>query len=263
MNLEQKLVRDLANNEHIIHVLPYDECKLEYEETKGHLKTTANIASPIKDSNYAVRLLKEFGYKNNQIVMKRSYGGKEYIIFKGHPGNRQIIKGTRYLKDNPKIVRMVIGPKGVAKSIKCGFVITFVLCAGVEIFDYIINDIVTLSNLLGIITSDQIQIGISSFAAAVAGIAAGSIAVIGSSVAAPFIIAIGVGICTTWALGKIDKNLGVTKALIESYRKAGVKLSEIEYSVEKWYNFLENNPVALKQVFGAFGRVRIPFGNGY
>ncbi len=63
-------------------------------------------------------------------------------------------------------------------------------------------------------------------------------------------IAIGVGGCTTWALGRIDKNLGVTKALIESYRKAGVKLSEIEYSVEKWYNFLENNPVALNQVFG-------------
>jgi hypothetical protein len=42
-----------------------------------------------------------------------------------------------------------------------------------------------------------------------------------------------------------------------------VKLSEIEYSVEKWYTFLENNPVALKQVFGVFGRIRIPFGNGY
>ncbi len=38
MNLEQKLVRDLGDNEYVAHILSIDELKLEYETVKAPQK---------------------------------------------------------------------------------------------------------------------------------------------------------------------------------------------------------------------------------
>jgi hypothetical protein len=259
MKLQQKLVQELDKNEQIVHIVPFDELVLEHEEVKKAAKTTATYIAPAKDAVTAARLIRDFGLEPNKVRIKQ-YGGKQYVIFKGNPGARKVIRGTRYLATNPKVVRMAVGPKGVAKSVRGGFVITAVLCVGIEVFDYFIRDTATLHELLGTVTSDLIQIGLSSIAAAAAGLAAGSAVVLGSAVAAPLILAIGVGIATGWALKKIDKHTGATKALIEAYRKIGVKLDEIEYEAARWYNYFETNPGAIMRLFGA---PSVNYGYGY
>ncbi|MDH5409595.1 MAG: hypothetical protein OEZ33_08995 [Gammaproteobacteria bacterium] len=252
MNAEEKLVQDLRKNEHVLHIIPFDDLVKEVEAKKPYLKIAANLASPIKDSATATKLIMEFGIKPDKVLIKQ-YGGKQYIVFKGYPSVRKILTGSRYLPSDPKVVRMAVGPKGVKNAIKSGFVLTVVLCVGIEIFDYFIRDTSTLAQLLGNITSDIISIGVASIAATVAGLAVGASAVLGSVAAAPIIAAIAVGLLVTGTLMVIDNKFGATKALIGAYEKLGIKLKEIESEANWWFNFFENNPRQIMNLFGGYG----------
>ena len=250
MNVEEKLVQELESNEQVIQMVPYDELIKEWQAFKPHAKTLAGYASPASDSFIAAKLLREFGYQSNKVIVK-TYAGKQYVVFKGYPGARKIFRGTRYLTQNPKVVRMAVGPKGIAKSVSGGFVLTVVLSVGIEVFDYLIRDTATLSHLLGTITGDLIKIGISSIAAVVAGLAVGASAIVGTVAAAPIIAAIAVGLLTGYVLNKIDNKVGATAALIAAYKKMGKDLKALEYEAARWYDYFETNPGEIMRLFGA------------
>jgi hypothetical protein len=261
MNAEDQLVKELQENEQILQIISYDDLVKEWEATKPYAMQGAGFVSPVNDSVTAAKLLSEFGLKPNKVVIKQ-YGGKKYVIFKGYPGARKIFRGTRYLTENPKVVRMAVGPKGVADSVKGGFVITVVLSVGIEVFDYFIRDTATLPELLGNVTGDLVKIGLSSIAAAAAGLMVGSAAIVGTVAAAPLIAAIAVGVIVGWALDKIDSKIGATAALIKAYENLGIKLREIEYEVGWWYNYFERNPAEIMRLFG--GSVGpYMYGSGY
>lgn len=224
MTLKQELMKELNANEYNVHIIEWSELLKEWEGRKNIVKTGVNYVSPIMDSVTAVNILKEFGMTGKVVI--KEYSGKAYIILKGHPGNRKILRGTRYLVSNPKIVRMAVGPKGILKSVKGGFVLTVVLCTAVNVFDYFIRDEAMLSELLGMVTSDIFKIGVSSIAAVTAGLFVGSVAIIGGAAAAPLIAAIAVGLGTGILLEKIDENVGATKALIEAYKELGVAIEK-------------------------------------
>lgn len=263
MNLEDKLVSDLENNEHIIHILPADELFQEWVyqfpskakdflvENKDEIKTfVIDQFIPFKDIvSHTSKMLSDFGMKGFTNVNIKEISGKKYISFKGNPRLRKIITGTRYLVTNPKIVRMAIGPKGIQNSIKTGFVISAVLSVGIEILNYYLNDDATMAKLLGTIHGDLIKIGISSIAGAIAGAAAatatGAVAVIVGSTIAPFIIAVAVGVAVGLVLNEIDKNIGATQALIRGYEKIGIKLKEMEYEIGRTLYFWEKHPESL------------------
>ena len=250
MNAEEKLVEELKNNEHVIQAVPYEELIKEWQSLKPHAKNVGGYASVVGDSVIAAKLLRDFGIQSNKVIVK-SYAGKQYVVFRGYPGARKIFRGTRYLTENPKVVRMAVGPKGIAKAVKGGFVLTVILSVGIEVFDYIIRDTAILSHLLGTVTGDLIKIGISSIAGAVAGLAVGATAVIGTVAAAPIIAAIAVGVITGLILNELDSKFGATAALIAAYEKVGIKLREIEYEAARWYDYFETNPQAIMRLFGA------------
>lgn len=234
MGKKDQFINELRSNEHIVQIISWDGLVKEWEVKKGIAKISANYVSPANDSVTAARLLKEFGL-SGKVVMRR-YAGKEYVIFKGHPELRRVFKGTRYSATHPTVVRMAIGPKGVIGKVKGGFVLSVVLCAGVNIFDFFIRDEATLCELLGTMSSDLIKIGVSSIAAAVAGLAAGSVAILSGVAAAPIIVAIGVGILTTLFIDHVDEKTGATRALIQAYEEAGMgfkKAAETISSIPK------------------------------
>ncbi|SIQ57781.1 hypothetical protein [Marinobacterium stanieri] len=239
MNYEQKLEKDLRQNETVIHVIEALTLTQEYQHTKGNLKS---YTAATLDSITAARIIKELGFSAEKVEIRTYSNGKKYVIFKGYPGERKILKGTKYLVNNPDVVRLAIGPKGIVESAKSGFVISFILSSGLEVFDYLIQDGYTLSRLLGTLSSDLIKIGLASIAAAAAGLVAGSIAIIGSTAAVPLIAAIAVGIITGSALEIIDRRLGATKALIKGYEKIGIKLKEIEYEYNNNIALIERKP---------------------
>lgn len=263
MNRKQELINELQQNEHIIHVLPVEELEKEYIEYKKTTKTVLQHVAPAKDAAWAARLIYEVGGITPGQVKIKQYANKQYVIFKGRPGDRRIFKGTRYLTDHPTVVRMAVGPKAIVKSAKGGFVLTAVLCVGIEIFDYIIRDTALLSELLGTITGDLIKIGLSSIAGLAAGIAVGSAAIIGTTAAAPIIAAIAVGLLVGLALDEIDEHFGATQALIRAYSRLGHALEEIKsdieaakYEINRNLNFLERNPQFIPCLFGPCAGIR-------
>lgn len=249
MNIEEKLVDELKNNEHVIRAVPYEELIKEWQALKPHAKNIGGYTSAVADSVVAAKLLRDFGVQSNKVIVK-NYAGKQYVLFKGYPGARKIFRGTRYLTDNPKVVRMAVGPKGIKSAVAGGFVVTVILSVGIEVFDFIIRDTASLSQLLGTITSDLVKIGLSSIAGAAAGLAIGTTAIVGTAVAAPLIMAIAVGVATGFLLNHIDEKTGATAALIAAYEKMGMKLKEIEYEAARWYDYFETNPQAVMRLFG-------------
>ena len=256
MNYEQKLVNDLRNNEKIVQVIDADDLRREYEARKGNIKKILGYSASFVDSVAATKLLVELGYKPEQLVIKQYANGKNYVIFKGYAGNRSIFRGTRYLTSNPQIIRIAVGPKGILKSAKSGFVLSFVLSVSIEIFDYLINDNATLSKLLGTMSTDLIKIGIGAIAGAAAGVAVGSAAVIGTIAAAPLIAAIVVGVIVGRILDEIDSRYGATHALIKAYKRIGVSLDEIAYEFNRNLNWLERHPHLVPCLIGPCSGIR-------
>lgn len=249
MKLKDQLVTELKQNEHILQVVALDDLMQEYKDT---MKTGSNFVAPIIDSRSAIKIINEFGIKTNKAVIK-TYAGKQYIIFKGYPGARKVLTGTRYLTTNPKVVRMAIGPKGIAKSVKGGFILTVVLSVGIEVFDYFIKDTSTLSNLLGTITGDLIKIGLSAIAGTVAAMIVGGSAILGSIAAAPLIAAIGVGIIAGAVLNAIDEKYGATKALIKAYEEIGVNLDAIAEEYRRGMRAIDKDPTLIRCLFAPCG----------
>lgn len=252
MKLDDKLVRELKNNETVIQIVALEDLESEYLKLKGIVKTASGYVSPILDSIAAKKIITELGINANKVLIKQ-YGQKSYVVFKGYSGQRNILKGTKYLVSNPKVVRMAIGPKGIIKSVKGGFVLTVILSVGIEVFDYFIRDTSTLSQFLGTVTGDLIKIGLSSLAAAVVGLAVGTTVVLGSIAAAPLIVAISVGIAVGIILDKIDKKYGATNALIKAYERMGVNLGNIKWEFQQEMRRIEKNPQLLRCIFGPCG----------
>ncbi len=257
MKMDDKLVETLQKNDQIIQIIPEDLLLKAWKENKNTLKTAASYTAPILDTATASLIIKEFGFRPNMVKIKTYANGKRYVIFKGYPGTRDVFKGVRYLTSNPKVVRMAIGPKGIAKSIKGGFVLTFVLSTGIEVIDYILNDKATMSGLLGTLTTDFFKIGISSVAAALAATLAGTTIVFGSAVAAPFLIAIGTGLLVGYVLDQIDKRYGVTNALIQAYKEIGLELDRMTYEFKSELRYLEKSPSLIKCLFAPCGMYSI------
>ncbi|MBT0961109.1 hypothetical protein [Denitromonas iodatirespirans] len=57
-------------------------------------------------------------------------------------------------------------------------------------------------------------------------------------------------------LDQIDKRFGATQALIDAYRRAGVRLDEITWEIHRNLDFLERNPQYIPCLFGPCSVVR-------
>ncbi len=255
MNLEQKLVKDLQQNEHVLQIVALEDLERESADRKAAIKTAAGFIAPAIDAKSVAAIIRDFGIQPNKVILKR-YAGKDYVIFKGRPGDRKVLKGTGYLASNPKVVRFAIGPKGVANSVKGGFAITIVISTGIEVLDYVLRDNASLAHLLGTVSGDFIKIGLSAVAGLIAGMAVGSAALLGSVAAAPLIAAVAVGLVTGLALEAIDARVGATQVLIQGYKKMGMDLAQMQYQINRQVNHLEKNPHLIRCLFGPCSGIR-------
>jgi len=168
------------------------------------LKTAAANEENLRSLNAIEALRKEFGFAC------RAYERGKYIIFKGHAGMRNTIKGVRYLKNNSKVVGMGVGKMGVRNSVRVGGIITFVLVGAVEIAEYLASDDETLGDLAGDVASAGVKTAISAKLAMMAG---------GALVAAqaPIVLTAGavlvVGVAVGWLLDSTDQHFGITKKI--------------------------------------------------
>lgn len=249
MNRKEELVKELQSNEHIVQIVDAEDLALEWKNIRRGADLVADNTSAVLDLATARKAIRELGGLSPGKVTIKRYAGKEYVIFKGNPRDRLILRGTRYLTSNPKVVRLAVGPKGVMRSVKGGFVISAVLSVGVSVFDHFIRDTSSLHELFGSVSGDLMKIGLASIAAAAGGIVVGSSAVVASIPAAPLIAAISIGILANQVLDRVDSRMGATKALIEGYRKMGVNLDEIRREFNQGMRKIERNPTLIQCLF--------------
>lgn len=171
--------------------------------------TIANYFSATDDAMLIRKLVRETGIRGRCYF--KSYNGKLHVVFKGYPGLRRVLTGTKYGALHPKVVGLGIGKAGVAKSVKGGTIVSVVLLTVWNIVDYVIRDEATLGQMLGGIAGDVSK----ALIAGGVGYAAGSAAVaLGMTVAAgPLVIAVVVGLGVGWALDALDQKYRFTERL--------------------------------------------------
>lgn len=171
--------------------------------------TLANYFAVKDDVGLIRRLVREVGI-NGRCYFK-NYGGKLHVVFKGYPGLRRVLTGTKYGVMHPKVLGLGIGRAGVAQSVRGGTIVSVVLLTAWNITDFVIRDEATLGQLLGGIAGDVSK----AMIAGGVGYAAASAAVgLGMTVAAgPLVIAVVVGIGVGWALDALDKKYKLTERL--------------------------------------------------
>lgn len=180
-----------------------------WKEYAENWHTVANYFSATDDAMLIRKLVRETGIRGRCYF--KSYNGKLHVVFKGYPGLRRVLTGTKYGVLHPKVVGMGIGKAGVAKSVKGGTIVSVVLLTVWNIVDYVIRDEATLGQMLGGIAGDVSK----ALIAGGVGYAAGSAAVaLGMTVAAgPLVIAVVVGLGVGWALDALDQKYRFTERL--------------------------------------------------
>lgn len=199
----------------------------------GGTKFLANYFSLGTDILLLGRLLKDLGTPFAKVTYK-TYGGKAHIIFKGRPGLRKILSGTRYGVTNAKIVSLGIGKKGARHVARSGGIISIILVSAWNITDFVLRDEVTLGQFIGQLSTDIAKIAASTAIGAMAGTAAA--AVIGGFALGPLFAAVAVGAVAGLVLNYLDDKYGWTKAL-QSYldrkiAEMNAKLRQIRNDVE-------------------------------
>ncbi len=180
--------------------------------------------------------LRALGVVGTRIYTK-TVNGKTYLIFKGYPGLRNLVKGTRFLATNAQIVQLGLGVRGAANVAKGGFILGLVVTTGIEVTDFVLNDQKTMADLVGSIGYEVVKSGV--VAGLALGIAAG-VGVAGSIAIAPLgvmvVLACGIGI----GLNMLDNHYGVKDKVLKTLKTLPAGLGQGIYRLtEEAFETLE------------------------
>jgi len=182
-------------------------------------KWSASYGGSIADTTTLARLFREFGATGlaNDIqagkvnYYLKVYNGKSHIIFKGYPGLRKTLSGTKYLAKNTKVLNMAIGKAGLIKSGLRSTAITIVLVGVVDVAQYLLNDKATLADLGVNLFSDLSKATIATAVGTAVGLlVAGTLS---GAVIVPLAAAVAVGVIVSEGLNWIDEKLELTQSL--------------------------------------------------
>lgn len=194
----------------------------------------ATYFATVGDVVTLTKLANDLGTPLGKVAFK-SYNGKTHVIFKGHPGLRKILTGTRYGVTNAKVVSLGIGEKGVRQAVRKGGILSIILVTAWNIVDFVLSDNVTLGQFIGQSATDVAKIGASAAVGAMAGAAAVGTA-IGAFALGPLIVAVAVGIGVSLVLDYLDNKYGWTQKLQSFLDKkinaVNAKLREIRRDAE-------------------------------
>jgi hypothetical protein len=165
-----------------------------------------------------VKLLGALGHA----YMKES-GGKKYIIFKGRPGLRPNLKGTRYLAENSKMRCFVIGSKDILEDAAKSTKVAIIAFVAIDIISEVNSDHPSMVGLGVQISSDALQAVVAGYAGAAAGIIATTL---GAPVVISFVLIVGVGFAAGMGLTYLDRRYHLTE-------RARARMIGLEQELEK------------------------------
>jgi hypothetical protein len=172
------------------------------------------------------KTLNALGVVGTEISVKE-YKGKPYLIFKGKPGLRNVIKGTRYLAANPRIVQLGLGMNGLKHVAKGGFILGMVVSSGIETTDFFYKDEKTMYDLVGAIGVEAVKGGL----AALAGLVAGAVVSITGIAVLPLIGFAVATFAVGWYLNDLDNTYQIKKKVSAALKLAVESLEPGYYEV--------------------------------
>ena len=197
------------------------------------------------DVKGVAQVIKEFGWGTAVMSTVR---GRTYMIFKGYPGKRSVIRGTRYRAANLKLLDMGIGKLGVVASAMKGIRISALIAIPLDVALWLLGDKHTISRLTGTISSDLIKAGIAAAAGyALGAAAAGATAVVAAPVVVAFVVTAGLAII----LDELDNSFGITELVVQRMEKLEADAAngimstvrEIVYRIGAYERGLKNQAV--------------------
>jgi hypothetical protein len=175
-----------------------------------------------------IRLLGVLGKAYVKVVQ-----GKHYIVFKGPPGLRPNLLGTRYLRANPKVAMFVVGTREIIKDTAEGFKVAVIAYVALDVMQEILQDHFSLARLGVKVASDISQALISAGVGAVAGVVATTL---GAPVVVAFVIVVAVGFVAGMYLTHLDQKYHLTdkavERMMELEREAKAGLAELGGRIE-------------------------------
>ncbi|CAN7393377.1 hypothetical protein LJR098_003353 [Rhizobium sp. LjRoot98] len=124
----------------------------------------AEIINTITDVGSGLLLIQHLGMTGGYYI-KEAANGTKYVIIKGHASLRPYLKGTRYLTENPKVLRVGIGPIGSYAALRSNFIIATTVYAAEDVIKFCYDDDYTLDYL----ASDLVVQGATTAIAGYAG----------------------------------------------------------------------------------------------
>ncbi|GAB3093698.1 hypothetical protein G8770_22615 [Aestuariicella hydrocarbonica] len=223
---KQNLKQQITSNQHEIFVISLEEMDAivrsspksnmpgiqdMWQKLKSKAEVGTSYYASVDDLRTLSKLLGDLGGFTTKAYVK-SYKGRPHIILKGHPGLRNILTGTKYGIQNPKVITMGLGKSGAVHAAKSGGILSIVLISAYRVVDYFLTDGATLTQLVGSLATDIVKVGLAtgaSIAAASAVVAMGFTVAIG-----PIAAVVLVGVGTSMALSALDEHYGITDRVI-------------------------------------------------
>lgn len=207
-----------------------------------------------KKMDHLARVAKEFGLSHFKIR-------GPYIIFKGNPKYRKVLRSTRYLQSNAKILKMGIGRMGAAKRLMTGSWVTLVLFGAEGFLDYMAKGQVGIAEFTGKLTIALGKTGTSRLLGYVAAQLAIPAIAAAYSVTIPVVLPVAggivFGVLIQLGLDYLDEQYGITttaaKISGELFEKAKAEYQNFRYKSERWYRQAEKQIEYMLLNPGAYG----------
>ncbi len=229
---EKKEFQDkIQSNKHEVYVISFEEMeaiiksspkgnklsvKAAWQKIKGKVGVGASYYASADDAVTMTKLVGDLGGIGARAYIKK-YGGKPYIILKGHAGLRTILTGTKYGIKNPKVISMGLGKAGAVAAAKQGGILTVVILSTYRVVDFFLTDQSTLSQLIGTLATDVVKVGIATAASIGAAVVMGGFTL----AVGPILAVVAVGFGVSMLLECADNSLGITKRVIAGLDELG------------------------------------------
>lgn len=228
---KKELQQKIQSNTHEVYVISFEEMdaiiksspkgqkasvQAAWKKIKGKAGLGAGYYASADDAVTMAKLIGDLGGVGARAYIK-SYGGKPHIILKGYPGIRSVLTSAKYGIKNPKVISMGLGKAGAVAAAKQGGILTVVLLSAYRVADYFLTDQATLSQLIGILATDVVKVGIATGASILIATAVGA----ATFAVGPIIAVVFVGVGMSMLLEYADNRLGITNRVIAGLDEMG------------------------------------------
>lgn len=185
----------------------------------------ANFTTSLNEAKQLEFNLKGIGIK----AIACKYGAETYIKITGYPSLRRILNGTRYKANNPQLLELGIGWRGVAYSIVKGIKFCVYFSLAFRAIELIFKHEYTLVDFFGDVIMDTAKTLVSTVVAVATG---GLIALYCPFIILTTIFVIALGITLNTTLNTLDAKYDWSVKLKNNLRDA----FQQEQRIRKWNN---------------------------